>query len=109
MNVSDVNNGSGRLVRYRRYVSPPLIALVLAILLFFSGGLINPDFVNLNQATNIVRLAAFLGIIAAGQTLPCSARHAPQWFAKNGLFLRVSTSAAQPGGPCAPIASCVPR
>ena len=69
MNVSDVNNGSGRLVRYRRYVSPPLIALVLAILLFFSGGLINPDFVNLNQATNIVRLAAFLGIIAAGQTL----------------------------------------
>ena len=26
-----------------------------------SGGLINPDFVNLNQATNIVRLAAFAG------------------------------------------------
>lgn len=50
-------------------ISPPLLALILAILLFFAGGLINPNFVNINQATNIVRLAAFLGIIAAGQTL----------------------------------------
>jgi ribose transport system permease protein len=49
--------------------NPPLLALLLAIVLFFAGGLINPNFVNLNQATNIVRLAAFLGIIAAGQTL----------------------------------------
>lgn len=52
-----------------RYLNPPLIALVLAILLFFAGGLINRDFVNPTQAINIVRLAAFLGIIAAGQTL----------------------------------------
>jgi ribose transport system permease protein len=50
-------------------VSPPLIALILAIVLFFVGGLINPNFLNLDQAVNIVRLAAFLGIIAAGQTL----------------------------------------
>lgn len=50
-------------------ISPPVLALFLAIGLFFAGGLINPDFVNVNQATNIVRLAAFLGIIAAGQTL----------------------------------------
>lgn len=50
-------------------ISPPVMALILAIILFFAGGLINPDFVNLNQAINIVRLAAFLGIIAAGQTL----------------------------------------
>jgi ribose transport system permease protein len=50
-------------------ISPPLLALILAVLLFFAGGLINPNFVNINQATNIVRLAAFLGIIAAGQTL----------------------------------------
>lgn len=69
MNVSDVSNNGGRLLRYQRYFNPPLIALVLAIILFFAGGLINPDFVNLKQATNIVRLAAFLGIIAAGQTL----------------------------------------
>jgi len=53
----------------REYFSPPLIALILAVLLFFAGGLINPNFVNTAQAINIVRLAAFLGIIAAGQTL----------------------------------------
>jgi ribose transport system permease protein len=50
-------------------VSPPVLALILAVGLFFAGGLINPDFVNPNQAINIMRLAAFLGIIAAGQTL----------------------------------------
>jgi ribose transport system permease protein len=53
----------------RQRLSPPIIALVLAVVLFFAGGLINPAFVNANQAINIVRLAAFLGIIAAGQTL----------------------------------------
>lgn len=50
-------------------VSPPVVALILAIILFFLGGLISPSFVNPTQATNIVRLAAFLGIIGAGQTL----------------------------------------
>jgi ribose transport system permease protein len=50
-------------------LSPPLIALLLAVGLFFAGGLIRPNFVNPDQALNIVRLAAFLGIIAAGQTL----------------------------------------
>lgn len=50
-------------------ISPPLLALFLAIGLFFFGGLLNPDFLNANQAINIIRLAAFLGIIAAGQTL----------------------------------------
>ena len=50
-------------------LSPPLIALLLAIALFFVGGLIQPGFVSTGQAINIVRLAAFLGIIAAGQTL----------------------------------------
>lgn len=55
--------------RVSQRLSPPIIALLLAIVLFFAGGLINPAFVNANQAINIVRLAAFLGIIAAGQTL----------------------------------------
>lgn len=50
-------------------LSPPLIALLLAVLLFFLGGLVQPGFVNTNQAFNILRLAAFLGIISAGQTL----------------------------------------
>jgi ribose transport system permease protein len=53
----------------RLALSPPLIALLLAGALFVVGGLINPDFLNVNQAVNILRLAAFLGIIAAGQTL----------------------------------------
>ncbi|GAB4521740.1 MAG: ABC transporter permease [Anaerolineae bacterium] len=50
-------------------ISPPVLALILAVILFFAGGLISPGFVNVNQAINIVRLAAFLGIIAMGQTL----------------------------------------
>ena len=50
-------------------ISPPLLALILAILLFLLGGIISPGFVNPTQAINIIRLAAFLGIIAAGQTL----------------------------------------
>jgi ribose transport system permease protein len=48
---------------------PPLLALLLAMALFFVGGIARPGFANLDQAINIVRLAAFLGIIAAGQTL----------------------------------------
>lgn len=55
--------------RSRIKLSPPIIALLLAIGLFLVGGIINPDFLNVDQAVNIVRLAAFLGIIAAGQTL----------------------------------------
>lgn len=50
-------------------ISPPLAALLLAIGLFFLGGVLRPGFVSSGQAINIVRLAAFLGIIAAGQTL----------------------------------------
>jgi ribose transport system permease protein len=50
-------------------LSPPLIALLIAIALFLFGGVVRPGFVNPEQAINIVRLAAFLGIIAAGQTL----------------------------------------
>lgn len=48
---------------------PTLIALTLALVLFFAGELIRPGFVSTGQAINIVRLASFLGIVAAGQTL----------------------------------------
>jgi ribose transport system permease protein len=64
-----VNQAVNQTVSLLRRINPPVLALILAILLFFAGGLINPDFVNLNSAINVVRLAAFLGIIAAGQTL----------------------------------------
>jgi ribose transport system permease protein len=50
-------------------LSPPLIALLLAIALFFLGGVLRPGFVNERQAINILRLASLLGIVAAGQTL----------------------------------------
>ncbi len=50
-------------------LSPPLIALLLAIALFFIGGVLRPGFVNSKQAVNILRLASLLGIVAAGQTL----------------------------------------
>ncbi len=58
-------------VRSRRIprLSPPLVAMFLAIALFFGGGLINPHFVNPQQAIEVTKLAALLGIIAAGQTL----------------------------------------
>lgn len=69
MNLSSVSAGIQRSFPFVRHLTPPLIALLLAVLLFFAGGLVKPNFVNINQATNIVRLAAFLGIIAAGQTL----------------------------------------
>jgi ribose transport system permease protein len=55
-------------------ISPPVAALILAIVLFLLSGLLPNGYgsdvnVAIAQATNIVRLAVFLGIIAAGQTL----------------------------------------
>jgi ribose transport system permease protein len=55
-------------------ISPAVAALILAIILFALSGLLPNGFgSDLNvaraQATNILRLAVFLGIIAAGQTL----------------------------------------
>jgi ribose transport system permease protein len=55
-------------------LSPPVAALILAVVLFLLSGLLpngfgsNPS-IAMSQATNIVRLAVFLGVIAAGQTL----------------------------------------
>nr|BBH92234.1 monosaccharide-transporting ATPase [Thermogemmatispora argillosa] len=46
-----------------------LIAFALAVLLFIAGGLAHPGFASYGLAINILRLAAFLGIVAAGQTL----------------------------------------
>lgn len=54
----------------RRFrLSPPLIALALAVILFFVGGVIRPGFTSYRQAVNILLVASFLGIVAAGQTL----------------------------------------
>jgi ribose transport system permease protein len=55
-------------------ISPPVAALLLAIILFIASGMLPNGFgsdlaVARAQAVNIVRLAVFLGVIAAGQTL----------------------------------------
>ncbi|WP_322791644.1 ABC transporter permease [Bellilinea sp.] len=58
----------------RLSISPPVAAILLAIILFLLSGFLPNGFGNdinvaIAQATNIVRLAVFLGVIAAGQTL----------------------------------------
>lgn len=55
-------------------ISPPVAALLLALILFLLSGLLPNGYggnidVAIAQATNILRLSVFLGIIAAGQTL----------------------------------------
>jgi len=58
----------------RLSISPPLAALLLAVVLFLLSGLLPNGYgsdmkVAMSQATNILRLAVFLGVVAAGQTL----------------------------------------
>jgi ribose transport system permease protein len=50
-------------------LNPTMIALLLAIVLFIVGGIIRPGFANYGLAMNILLLASFLGIVAAGLTL----------------------------------------
>ncbi len=58
----------------RFHISPPVTALLLAIVLFLLSGLLPNGFgkdmaIAKAQALNILRLSVFLGVIAAGQTL----------------------------------------
>lgn len=58
----------------RLSISPSVAALILAIVLFLLSGFLPNSYgsdvkVAIAQATNIMRLAVFLGVIAAGQTL----------------------------------------
>jgi ribose transport system permease protein len=61
-------------MKKRLALSPPVAAVLLAVILFLLSGLLpngfgsNPD-VAVPQALTIIRIAVFLGIIAAGQTL----------------------------------------
>lgn len=55
-------------------ISPPVAALLLAVVLFIASGLLPNGYgsdmaIAKAQAVNIVRLSVFLGVIAAGQTL----------------------------------------
>jgi ribose transport system permease protein len=58
----------------RLYISPPVAALLLALVLFLLSGLLPNGYgsdlsIARAQALNILRLAVFLGVIAAGQPL----------------------------------------
>ncbi len=58
----------------RMTISPPVAAVLLAVILFALSGLLPNGFgsnmaVAKAQAVNIIRLSVFLGVIAAGQTL----------------------------------------
>ena len=55
-------------------ISPPVAALLLAVILFILSGLLPNGYgsdlkIATSQALNILRLSVFLGVIAAGQTL----------------------------------------
>ena len=55
-------------------LSPPVAAIILAVVLFLLSGLLPNGFgsnsaIAIAQATNILRLSVFLGVVAAGQTL----------------------------------------
>ena len=55
-------------------IPPPLAAVLLAVVLFLLSGFLPNGFgsnldIASSQATNIIRLSVFLGVIAAGQTL----------------------------------------
>jgi ribose transport system permease protein len=61
-------------MKTRLAISPPLAAVLLAVVLFLLSGLLPNGFgsnpaVAVPQALTIIRIAVFLGIIAAGQTL----------------------------------------
>lgn len=63
-----------RLRPSRLHVSPPIAAVLLAVVLFLLSGLLPNGYgsnlqIAVAQATNILRLSVFLGVIAAGQTL----------------------------------------
>lgn len=61
------------LTSIRKRITPPIIALLIAILLFIGSYIFLPSGAGLpspwERAANILRISAFLGIIAAGQTL----------------------------------------
>lgn len=49
--------------------NPVAIAFALSVLLFALGEILSPGFAAYSQILNVLRIASFLGIIAAGQTL----------------------------------------
>jgi len=74
MNETKVNNTSISKYKKSKFkLSPPLTALLIALVLFLLSGLLPNGFNSLStayrQAMNILRLASFIAIVGAGQTL----------------------------------------
>ncbi|HHY46582.1 MAG TPA: ABC transporter permease [Firmicutes bacterium] len=62
--------GSNRGIPAKRWlVNPVLVAFLLAGALFVVGQVLSPGFLSYSQILNVLRVASFLGIVAAGQTL----------------------------------------
>ena len=62
-------NASALAARFRRFLTPSAIAYGLVVVLFVAGELLSPGFLSTRQVLNVLRVASFLGIVAAGQTL----------------------------------------
>jgi len=73
MNGSEVTNNNINKIKKSIKISPPLIAMLIAVALFLLSGLLPAGYSNLQgairQGLNILRLASFIAIIGAGQTL----------------------------------------
>ncbi|MFA7406250.1 MAG: ABC transporter permease [Anaerolineaceae bacterium] len=73
MNESEVSNNSNKSIKKSIKISPPLIAMLIAVVLFLLSGLLPAGYSTfqggVRQVLNILRLASFIAIIGAGQTL----------------------------------------
>jgi len=71
MNETQLHNSNSAKSKFK--LSPPLTALIISVVLFLFSGLLPNGFNDLQTATrqglNILRLASFIAIIGAGQTL----------------------------------------
>ena len=73
MNETEITNNISNNHKKTFRISPPVIAMLIAVLLFLLSGLLPAGYSTLQgairQALNILRLASFIAIIGAGQTL----------------------------------------
>ena len=73
MNETDVTKNINNNQKKQIKISPPVIAMIIAVLLFLLSGLLPAGYSTLQgairQGLNILRLASFIAIIGAGQTL----------------------------------------
>jgi ribose transport system permease protein len=73
MNDTDVTKNISNNQKKRIRISPPAIAMIIAVLLFLLSGLLPAGYSTfqgaIRQGLNILRLASFIAIIGAGQTL----------------------------------------